>query len=168
MNKKAKIISWADPRLLRFPHKTLRSKIIAQYVRAAGIKKVIIFSSGNASRELGKQADKGGFDLLAVVGEEWYTNDAIARRWPAHFDATSGHLPLWLMVRIAGAFKAYLGRLPKRIYHVPTGSGETIACLKIAYPKKRFIAHYNLDSHTKRESGAPLNDFVEAIFDTIK
>jgi hypothetical protein len=52
--------------------------------------------------------------------------------------------------------------LPDVVY-VPSGSGETLVCLKLAYPEKKFIAVYNLDAATEYSPRCPLNDFVKVM-----
>jgi hypothetical protein len=47
---------------------------------------------------------------------------------------------------------------------VPTGSGETIICLRLAYPDVVFKPVYGLDRSTKFEEDAPLNGVVQVLF----
>jgi len=151
--------------LLRFPNKQLRSSVIATFVKKAGYRGCVCFSCGNASKMLKLQglyvvdvAPKG-----CLEAKKWWTMPEIHNAWPDLFDATSGHLPIPLLNDIAAAFKTYLGHLPNRNYKVPTGSGETILCLKMAYPDITFIPVYNLDEATKYEPDAPLNRLVEVL-----
>lgn len=102
---------------------------------------------------------------LLPVG--WWSPAEIRRIFDTSFDATSGHLPLSLMVDIAAAFHQYLGDLPKEEYVIPTGSGETIICLRIAYPKKRFIAVYNIGQGTEYDARSPLTPVVAALFPVV-
>ena len=46
---------------------------------------------------------------------------------------------------------------------VPTGSGETLVCLAMAFPKVKFIARYNIDAATEYHEEAPLNKLVERL-----
>jgi hypothetical protein len=93
----------------------------------------------------------------------WWMPEEIHKIWPDLFDATSGHLPVPLLARIAEAFRGYLGELPAKRYDVPTGSGETITCLRIAYPRVRFTAVYNLNAATLYDDRAPMDTLVEAM-----
>jgi hypothetical protein len=152
---------------LTFPNKQIRAAVIAGYVRAYGQNRVVCFSCGNASRAL-KEVGLDVIDISSrgdLMPREWWTPERIAKVWPGYFDATSGHLPLFLMQRIGDHFRAHLGQLHEACYEVPTGSGETILCLRFAYPDRRFVAVYNLDEATQFEPSAPLNPVVRALFE---
>ena len=149
---------------LVFPHKQIRALVIYSYLRDSDYKGIVVLSCGNASRALKEVYKYDNFDIITPKSTHWFSNEEIAKKWFGYFDATSGHLPLWLMVRIAESFRLYLGELNNKRYYVPTGSGETIICLKIAYPNKDFIAVYNLNNATKYEKYAPLNKVVSALF----
>ena len=150
---------------LHFPHKQIRSHVIGDYVRAAGYRGVVVFSCGNSAAALREQ----GLEVLEIgprgdlQTNKWWTPAGIHRTWPDLFDATSGHLPAPLMGDIAKAFRAHLGELPGACYVVPSGSGETICCLRLAYPLLDFEASYD-DSkpETQRHPNAPLNPFVDS------
>ena len=90
----------------------------------------------------------------------------IKNRFPTYFDATSGHLNIELMQQIGKKYKEYLGELPSKVY-VPTGSGETLVCLKLVYPKTKFIAVYNLGKETEYNENAPLNTLVRLLSEEI-
>lgn len=155
--------------LLRFPNKKLRAGVIAEYVRKAGYRGVVVFTCGNAAAALRAE----GLEVVEIGARgdlqtnKWWDTAAIHRLHPDMFDATSGHLPLPLMLAIGKAFRAHLGDLQPGSYAVPTGSGETIICLRAAYPSPgiTFMAAYD-DSHpsTERDPLNPLNDFVDALF----
>lgn len=147
--------------LLRFPHKQIRAQVIKEYMEAGGYERAVCFSCGHAAQEL---AD-AGVDVLHIgphgvlIPGRWFTQAEIHRDFPGFFDATSGHLPNDAMVALAEAYKAYLG--PKYgIYYVPTGSGETVVCLKMAYPEAEFVAVYNIDEATEYSAQCPLNPLV--------
>lgn len=152
--------------------KKIRAKVIKRYIEEAEYKGVVCFSCGNASRAL----NEAGINTLDIspqgdlrATKKWWTPQEIHRIWPDLFDATSGHLPLALMVKISEEYRKYLGKLDKSIYEVLTGSGETIICLSIAYPSKKFIAVYdNKNNATKYESKAPLNSVVKTYYMIIK
>lgn len=146
---------------LVFPHKKIRSKVIKDYIDGE-YDKVVCFSCGNAARAL----EEEGLDVLHI-GEEgvlnplkWFTMKDINHFFKDYFDGTSGHLSNELMSLIGKAYKDYLGELPYRVY-LPTGSGETLVCLKMAYPDVDFIAVYNLGKETEYSEYAPLNKLVE-------
>jgi len=150
--------------LFNFPHKQIRAAVIRQYMAENGFVKAVCFSCGNASRAL----REAGVDTLDIspAGDlspgRWFTQAEIQRTFPGMFDATSGHLPAELMTRIAGAFRAHLGPISGHIY-LPTGSGETLIELKMAYPELIITAVYGLDKATEYSTQAPLNALVRAL-----
>lgn len=152
--------------LLRFPCKKIRAVVIKEYVEAAGYPGVVVFTCGNAAnalREVGLQVVEVGpkGDLKT---DEWWSPALIHKVWPHLFDATSGHLPIPMMMDISRMFKRYLNAFCDGMkgyrYRVPTGSGETIMCLRWAYPDKAFEPVYNLDESTQFNEEAPLNKLV--------
>lgn len=154
--------------MLDFPHKALRARVIAEWVRAAGYPGVVCFSCGHASRAL---KDVGLYCVeVAPTGALqagcWWSPEEIHRCWPHLLDATSGHLPAPLMTKLADAYKAWLGDLTEgATYRIATGSGETVLCLKIAYPDCTFIPYYdNSSPSTTFSPAAPLNSWVESFF----
>lgn len=172
--------------IVKFPHKWLRSKVIDQYVKHAGYKGTVIFSCGNAAANLRTvmQGSVPGTQhvtnkpMIVEVGpkgdlstSKWWTPEGIHQVWPDLFDATPGHLPMPLMARIAEEFKDYLSHdsqlkiNDQNEYLVPTGSGETIICLRLAFPNAKFTAIYdNNELATSYEPEAPLASAVEALF----
>ena len=155
------IISRGD--LLTFPHKKIRSKVIKEYIKG-DYDKIVCFSCGNAARAL----EEENLDVLHI-GEEgvltpnvWFSIKDIRHFFDSYFDGTSGHLSIDLMQMIGEAYKDYLGELPDHVY-LPTGSGETLVCLKMAYPNTDFIAVYNIGKETEYSEYAPLNKLVELL-----
>ena len=149
--------------LLRFPHKAIRATCIKEYMKGR-YERAVCFSCGNAAREL----KAAGVDTLHIGPEgeldprRWFTQREISLMFPGYFDATSGHLPAELMAALGEVYKRHLGELPQKVY-VPTGSGETLVCLKLAYPEHDFIAVYNLDKATEYSPNCPLNKYVEVM-----
>lgn len=148
--------------MLVFPRKQIRAVVIADYIRAAGYPGCICFSCGNASKAL----KDTGLEVVDIspIGDlqptsKWWLPEEVYKVWPHLFDATSGHLPAFLMIRIAEAFKKQLGDLTGRI-EVPTGSGETIQCLRWAYPKVEFVPMFNCGPGTQKDEQAPLLGIV--------
>ena len=155
---------------LIFENKRIRAEVIRRYLSGRHNKKVVCFSCGNASREL----TAAGLEVIDVspsgvlTANRWLTQQEISEMFPQCFDATSGHLPFELMLKIAEAFKQTLGVLKGRRYLVPTGSGETIVCLKLAYPDTEFVAVYNMGKPTEYCKDAPLNKLVQVISAEVK
>lgn len=151
---------------LNFPHKMLRAEVIKEYV---GDKKVVCFSCGNASSEL----QFAGVNTLCIGGyngkfqpTHWFTQKEISEVFPDYFDATPGHLSVELMKLIAKKYREYLDKynlLNENEYDIMCGSGETLICLKLAYPGKKFNAVYNVSGYEKEteyNENAPLNELV--------
>lgn len=151
-----------EAKLLRFPHKRLRAGCIKKYMEYAGFEKCVCFSCGNAAEAL----EAAGVDVLHIgrrgilEPKKWFSLADISRVFPQCFDATSGNLSIELMVALGAAYKSFLGDTIGDTVYVPSGSGETLVCLKLAYPDKKFVAVYGLDEATKYEPEAPLNDLV--------
>ena len=158
-------------RFPEFQNKVLRANEIKRYVQASEYSGVVCFSSGNASaalRNVGLDVvGVGPADSLSANG--WWTEAEIHRVWPDRLDATSGHLPLSLMHRIASAYKIGLERakIGPGPYIVPTGSGETILCLSMAYPRTELVAAYNVGQGTEYCKAAPLTALVASKFKTL-
>lgn len=156
-----------DLPMLRFPAKQIRAAVVADYMAAAGYGSCVCFSCGNAATAL----RRAGVEVLEIgprgrlTPNGWWQPEQVRRVWPDRFDATPGHLPAFLMLRIGLAFRDHLGASveTEREWAVPTGSGETITCLRWAYPDTRFRALRDLDEATAFDPEAPLNRVVAAM-----
>lgn len=151
-------------KLLKFDNKFIRAQVIKKFLINKKYDGVVCLSCGNATKALKKVglytidiSPNGDFNA-----NRWFTPSEINTIFPTYFDATSGHLSLEVMQLIGEAFKEQLGELPD-VNYVPTGSGETLVCLKLAYPNKKFIAVYNLDDATKFDDKATLNSLVNIL-----
>ena len=153
----------------RLNAKKIRSQVIRDYIQDNHPdKKALCFSCGNAIRWL----ESVGVENLLKIGPggdldplRWFSPEDIARHWPDHFDATSGHLSIPLMQRIGRALKKEMrGKAPN--IDIPSGSGETAVCYAMAYPDVRFKAVYdNRDPATSYSERSPLNALVAALCD---
>lgn len=155
-------------RLYRFPNKQLRAVAIKEYMEKYGYKRAVCFSCGNASAAL-KKAGVSTLDISErgdLQALRWFTQGEVGVYFGGMFDATSGHLPIECLLMVAERYREYIQSLPEEI-NLPTGSGETLVCLKLAFPHCRINAVYNLDEATKYEEGAPLNRFVELLAEKI-
>jgi len=158
---------------INLDEKKIRAKVIKKYLNSCGKNKCVCFTCGNA----GKALKEVGLNVVTVGDKEllkpgkWFSYAEIANSFN-RFDATSGHLPIPLMLEIAMGLKKKLGKLNiEEVYEVPTGSGETIICLAMAYPYIKFKPiRYENYAPTRYELYAPLNSLVEALFgeDNIK
>lgn len=150
---------------LDFPNKKIRSKIIKEYLTKINFNKVVCFSCGNASREL-KNVGLNVLDISPsgdLVANKWFKSEDFKKYFTEYFNATSGYLPFDLMFDIGIEFKKYLGELQQDNY-IACGSGETIICLKLAYPDKNFIAVYdNSNIATKMDINSPLYPLVKLL-----
>ena len=144
--------------------KKIRADVIATYIKNTGIRGVVCFSCGNASAALKNIPGLYVVDISKtgdLKPNRWWSCEEIRKCWPDLFDATSGHLPLWMMARIAESYYKFIGHLPSNKYLIPTGSGETIICLRLAYPNIEFNPIYNIGCGTEYNENAPLNKAVE-------
>jgi hypothetical protein len=178
---------WNRANVLRVNEKGIRAAIIADYIRASNYRGAVIFTCGHAGQTLRDALQGAGLSgallsyepTLVEVGPKgpisanrWWSPEDIHISWPDLFDATPGHLPVALMVRIAQAL-ASTRRSRDTVekitnggpWFVPTGSGETIVCLKMAFPNVQFAAVYdNARQETTRDPESPLNSIVDAFF----
>jgi len=144
--------------------KRIRAKVIKEYLLKIGVNHCVCFTCGNGSKYL--RAERL---VVTSVGDNeelkpnhWFSFFEIAEKFKM-FDATSGHLPYPLMVEISKELKKEL-HLTQKTYIIPTGSGETIVCLKMAFPNITFIPKYNTCDSTKFNPEAPLNRLVKLIY----
>jgi hypothetical protein len=167
--------------------KTIRARVIAEYLAVSGINRCVCFSCGNSARLL-----KGmGLDVIHI-GEggdlkpiRWFSLEDIQKTFNGLFDATSGNLPDNLMCRIADElrktwedtrtrqrlFSSLEGERffdyssmerfnpdSKGTYLIPTGSGETITCLQLAFPSLKLIpVRIRGNPNTELHEGYSLN-----------
>lgn len=160
--------------ILEFPHKALRAEVILDYVKKAGTFKGIVCITCGAAGDALTDAAAGEVEVVILKpgeNDEWITMEQIAQQYPGYFDATSGHLPLWLMQRISEKFRTHIdteqthGRICEWEYRVPTGSGETILELMMCVDNEcKLIALYDYNRGSKFESSAPLNNIVSKLF----
>lgn len=150
---------------VRFDNKKIRAEVIKEYLQGKKYDGVVCFSCWNATREL-KNVGLNVVDISPngdFIPNKWFKPSEVKQVFPTYFDATSGHLPMEVMQLIGEAFRLELGSLPYEPLYVPTGSGETIVELKLAFPDHEFIAVYNLNNATKYEEEATLNTLVKII-----
>ncbi len=150
--------------------KAVRSRHVDNYMRSAGYRRAVCFSCGNAAEAL----RRSGVDVLEVgprgrlLPGGWWSCGEIRRAWPEYFDATSGHLPVALMTAIGAELVDGIGSVfPGEEVIVPSGSGETLVCLALAYRRgegPRLVAEYDCGRpETMYDPEAPLAPLVRAL-----
>ena len=157
--------------MLTLPAKQIRAQLIKEYMREAGYDRAVCFTCGNAGQAL----VAAGVPTLVIGGGlgdlrpgRWWSQAEIRACWPHYFDATSGHLPNELITRLARAFGDLFKWEPPDDRCVPTGSGETVLALALAFPGCRWRACYdNRDPATAYMPRAPLNDMVRCLCATV-
>ena len=159
--------------LIDLPAKRLRAAIIANHMARAGVPRAVCFTCGNAAAAL----RMAGVDVLeigtdgALVPTRWWTPTEVAKHFPGAFDATSGHLPGWMMIDLAAAFRRHLGAMtpPTGAIDIQSGSGETAFCMALAYPRINIRAMYN-DAYpwSTFSEHAPLNSAVATLCDVVR
>lgn len=150
--------------ILKTGEKQIRAEIIKAYIEAAGYAGVVCFSCGNATRAL-IEAGVNTVDISptgVLITNKWWTPADIRRVWPHLFDATSGHLPAHLMVEIADRLRQKLSItvVAGETYEIPTGSGETIACMRWAFPQAKFVPVSDGSPATTRSRFSALDSII--------
>lgn len=151
--------------------KRIRAEVVRAYMVRCGIAYAVCFSCGNASRYL-REAGVPLIDISPhgdLTANRWFTMEEIRQRFPQAFDATSGHLPADLMHEIAERLKREFNFEQDTEYIIPTGSGEGVVCLKMAFLDILFTPQYNnSDPATEYNDESPLNAVVRAMFNKIE
>ena len=151
-------------------NKKERSSIIIDYAKTHLYEGIVVFSIGNPD-DLSRSILRSSLNLISVSpggdlqsANKWWSQEEIRTSWPNYFDATSGHLPVFLLNQIVVRIRSkFLGIDELKEYYIPTGSGETFVCMAMAFPKMSFRAVYNIDQYTQWNPNAPLNDLVYAL-----
>lgn len=142
--------------------KIMRAQIIAAHLSDARLpQRVVCCTCGNAAAQL----RRFGLDVVEIGPQgvlqpsRWLLPYELARIFPGHFDATSGHLSVHMMGQLGQRLRASLGDVPPDT-EVASGSGETAVALALAYPGIRFTAVYGGSPATEWHEQAPLNGLV--------
>jgi hypothetical protein len=142
--------------------KVIRAELIRDYLHQCGQTETVCFSCGIASAALRKV----GLTVCEVINpEKWWDPFEIAFFY-GMFDSTSGHLPVFLMEKIAVRLRSELSlsEFDQGINFLKCGSGETFVCMKMAFPEVFMIPVYDdMNPATKYNEGAPLNGLVKAL-----
>ena len=144
--------------------KQVRAEVIRAHIEAMGNPPVVCLTCGNAAEALRcaglRVVELGPRGWL--LPQRWLSATDVASLFPGHFDATSGHLSMPLMLEIARqlAIRLPVWELP---LHVPAGSGETYVCLRLAFPHSRIFPEYGTDGPLAYHPEAPLNALVKAL-----
>lgn len=160
----------------QFDFKYHRAAVIQRYLADIGRSRVVVCTCGNAARKLRKCK----LDVLEVgpqgqlSANSWLKPEFLAQTFPDRFDATSGHLPLFLMLRIASMMRAKCPdgveiEAANGVIHVPSGSGESAVITAMAFPGARVVAVFNSSKHdTLYEVGNVLYRMFPALGITIE
>ena len=152
---------------IEVPAKRLRAELIAQACDG----RVVCFTCGNAAEAL----RKAGLQVVEIsphgklAANSWCTTGEVRRMFPQHYDATSGHLPIDMMLRLGYRMTKWLNESGVWLedgveYVVPSGSGETVVSLKLANPHINFVARYDDGSPaTHYDVDNPLNGLVRLL-----
>jgi len=145
--------------------KQLRAAWIATYCKSAGYAGVSCLTCGTTGVALIEACRKEGLECRVFSNPcKWWGNaEFIKYNGTQFFDATSGHIPLFIICQLGKVYREYLGEISEETITVPTGSGETALSLRIAYPDKIIIAQYGESAEIKRDTDAPLNAAVDAL-----
>lgn len=147
--------------------KIVRTNVILDCVRSHKISEsIVLFSSGNAYKCLHDLHT----NTMRLESDDWVSQEYIRNTFPNSFDATSGHLSIELMNQIAKSlhdkYKDVLDE--NKTYGIMSGSGETLVCMKLAFPQVKFVAIYDDNSeHTSYSEFAPLNKLVSVMAEQV-
>lgn len=145
--------------------KQLRAAWIAAYCKRAGYAGVTCLTCGTTGIALIEACRKEGLECRVFSNpQRWWGNaEFIEYNGTQFFDATSGHIPLFIICALGEVYREYLGEISDDEIVVPTGSGETALSLRVAYPNKTIIAQYGESAEIKRDLHAPLNSAIDAL-----
>ena len=124
----------------------VRAGVIRDYMVQSGYKRAVCIGSHLAAyalRDAGVSVLEIG-PLGVLQTNKYWTPEEIHVQWPDLFDATPGHLPAFILSRIAIAYRGWMAvdvqADMRAVGHVnvPTASGETIVCLRWAFPDAVF------------------------------
>ncbi len=155
-------------------NKKERASVVIDYAKTHLYEGIVVFSIGSPE-DLRRAIIRSPLNLISVAPDgdlqsanKWWTQEEIRTSWPNYFDATSGHLPVFLLNQVVIKIRSkFLGIDESGEYFVPTGSGETFVCMAMAFPRVKFRAVYNIDKYTQWNPNAPLNDMVKALADDV-
>lgn len=140
---------------LEIDFKHFRAAYIASHLLNVnnGLTSVVVFTCGNAAAALratwlGSHVMEIGPGPNALLRPaRWLTPNEIAAAFPDHFDATSGHLPFWLMLFMAQELRRQFIELRNEAeLFVPSGSGESAVLCALAFPECKIWACFDNSS----------------------
>lgn len=147
--------------------KRIRAQVIKEHLQKLGQNKCVCFTCGNAAKALKNE----GLEVIEVGSNgilkpnKWFDYTDIQQTFGV-FDATSGHLPMPIMVKIAKRMRQILDNwhmITENKYFIPTGSGESLVIMAMAYPRIQFYPIRFNAPETKYDDEAPLNTLVTAL-----
>jgi len=151
----------------RLRNKALRARVIADHLAKLGQTRCLVYSCGNAARELRRV----GLDVVevgaagALIAQRELDCEEMLLTHPGLFNATSGHLSPALMARLADVFRQWL---PPKILGssepvwCPCGSGETMVALAASLGFRRLRAIISADIPAINFGMTPLAGVIAA------
>ena len=151
-------------RKINHVQKRLRAVVVKAYMEEAEIEECVCYTCGNASKYL----EAEGLEVTEVIDPpEWHNEVDMYSNWGriGIFNATSGMLPVELMVNISKLLKEHFKTDMQDVQamEIACGSGETLVTMQMAFPNVRFTAVYNIDEATRFNMEAPLNELVKLL-----
>jgi len=156
---------------LKVEQKKTRAVVIRAHVKKTRAPGVVCFTCGNAAAALREWNDMHVVEVGPrgpLATPAWWTATDVAMAFPGLFDATPGHLPLPMMAEVGKRLP--LGDCDSLVeWEVPTGSGETLVCVKLARPEMKLVAVYdNAKPETTYDERNPLNSLVLALAERVE
>ena len=140
---------------LKFDFKRERARLIYDFLHTGfSTPKVVLLTCGNAAQACREHAmdvvELGGGPCADLAPNQWMKPGHVARLFPDRFDATSGHLPLWMLIELAKTMRvknpdalALSDFDEKEEIYVPSGSGESAVITALAFPALRVVACFD-------------------------
>lgn len=150
--------------------KQIRACVIHEYMLQNGYDHCVCFSCGNATRALKAE----GVSCISIspdgdlTANRWWSISEVRKAFANAFDATSGHLPIDVLIAIAKKYReAFSDVFVKgKEYVIPTGSGETVFCLSMAFKDIKFIAQWRKDDPSCEMSvEAPMTEIIKSFIE---
>ena len=150
--------------------KEIRSSVIHQYMQQNGYNYCVCFSCGNATKALIKE----GVSCISIAPDgdltanRWWSIAEVRKVFANAFDATSGHLSIDVMQAISKKYREAFSDIcvAGNEYVIPTGSGETVFCLSMAFPDIKFVAQWQKgEPSCEMYEDAPMTQIIKSFIE---